>query len=130
MASAVKGSVEKFFNDIDCCNAVDEAGRKHKHIGIIVAAGKLGKLYRPAQSRAYALMFVEGYAYAVARTAESYAGITGTLLYSLGTGMCIIGIITAFGRECAEILKFDVLRAAFSFHILHDRCRMPRVHPP
>ena len=83
MASAVEGSVEKFFNDIDSCNAVDEAGRKHKHIGIVVAAGKLGKLHRPAQCGTYALMFVEGYAYAVTRTAESYAGITGTLLYSL-----------------------------------------------
>jgi len=54
MASAVEGCVEKFFNDIDSCNAVDEAGRKHKHIGIVVAAGKLGKLHRPAQCPAYA----------------------------------------------------------------------------
>ncbi len=66
MASAVKRRLKKFFNYTDGCHIVNETCREHKYIGIIMTAGKLGKLNIPAYCRTYSLMFIECYPYAVA----------------------------------------------------------------
>ena len=109
MAATVEGCIEELLDDIYSRDIVNETGREHKHIGIIVAAGKLGKLNIPAQSRTYALMLVERHAYTVARAAESDARIACTLLDSLSAGVRIVGIVATVGRESAEILELYFL---------------------
>jgi len=109
VAASVEGCVEELLNYIYGRDIIDEAGREHKHIGIIMTAGELGKLNIPAQSRTYALMLVESHAYTVARAAESDTRIAYTLLDSLSAGVRIVGIVATVGRESAEILELYLL---------------------
>ena len=74
----------------------DETGRKHKHIGIVVLTGKLGKLHVPAKSRTDALMLVEGHVDSVAASADADSGELTARLNGLGAGMREVGIVAAF----------------------------------
>lgn len=94
----------------------DETGRKHKHIGIVVLTGKLGKLHVPAKSRTDALMLVEGHVDSVAASADADSGELTARLNGLGAGMREVGIVAAFRRRSAIVLKLNAFGHKIAFY--------------
>lgn len=110
MAPALERRAQELVDNLQRKLGRDEAGREHQHIGIVVLTGQTGQLDIPAQRRAYALMLVERHADAIARAAQSDAGIYATGLDSLGTRMGEVGIVAALGAVGAEIDILHTLR--------------------
>ncbi len=108
MAATFEFRRQKRVYDLKCKPLRYEPRRQHKHIGIVMLPGQSGQLHRPAKSRTYALMLVEGHAYAVARATHGYARVATAALYGLGTGMSEIGIIARFCRMSAKILVYNI----------------------
>ena len=104
MTSAFKFGRQEGINTFESHFGFNETSREYKHVRIIVRTGKAREFGLPAQSRTYALMFVQRHADAVACAANRNAGINLSGLDSFGAGMCEIRLITALGTECAEIL--------------------------
>ena len=97
MPSAGKICVKKSIDNVECKGRLNLASRKYENISVIVLASQLRQFHFPADCSAYALMFIESHGYAVACAANADSGIAFAIDNSLGTGMCIIGIVAAFG---------------------------------
>jgi len=110
MSSAVKVCLKKSFYTLDSDLGLDETAGEDEYVGIVVCTSETGKFGFPAKSGAYALMFVERHADAVACAADSYGRAYLAGLDCKCAGMGEVGVIAAIGGVSAEIAVGNALR--------------------
>lgn len=92
-----------------------ESGREGNEISIVVTTGQISDLWQPAKGVTYALVLVQGHAYAIATTAHSDTECAFTLLDSDSRRMCEISVVARFRAIGAEIHRLISL----GFHVLN-----------
>ena len=118
MASTLERGRKEGIHDACGCVLVDESGRQHKDVGIVVLAAERGNLRPPADSRTHTLMLVEGDAYAFTRSAQCDGQRASARLHGIAQGMGKVGIVAAVGGEGAEVSVGHAMKFQIMFYML------------